>query len=81
MQIYVFFRKNKRKGRRPVGDYKEKSDIDIAFLGGDASRFVLAVDEDTKTLLDFDMVDLDGAVQEDLMTSIEKEGVILYEEI
>ena len=68
-------------GSRARGDHKEKSDIDIAFLGGDASRFVLAVDEDTKTLLDFDIVDLGGVVQEDLRDSIKKEGVTLYEEI
>lgn len=68
-------------GSRARGDYKRKSDIDLAFLGGKANRFCLAVSEDTNTLLNFDMVDLGGIVQEDLKKSIEKEGIVLYEKI
>lgn len=68
-------------GSRARGDYKERSDIDIAFSGGKASSFILAVDEDVHTLLNFDIIDLDGAVQEELRESIEKEGIIIYEKI
>ena len=68
-------------GSRARGDYKRKSDIDLAFLGGKASRFNLAVNEDTNTLLNFDVIDLGGIVQENLKKSIEKEGIVLYEKI
>ncbi|MFR2953800.1 MAG: nucleotidyltransferase family protein [Clostridium sp.] len=38
-------------GSRARGDYKERSDIDLAFYGGNSSRFILEVDEETPTLL------------------------------
>ena len=68
-------------GSRARGDYKERSDIDLAFFGGDASRFILSVDEDTYTLLKFDIINLQGSVQEELRMSIEREGILLYEKI
>lgn len=68
-------------GSRARGDYKEKSDIDLAFSGGDASNFILEVGEDTSTLLLFDIVDLGRPVQEELIESIKKEGIVLYEKI
>lgn len=68
-------------GSRARGDYREKSDIDLAFSGGDAVRFTLAVDDETSTLLKFDIVNLDGTVQTDLLESIQREGVVLYEKI
>ena len=68
-------------GSRARGDFKRTSDIDLAVSGGDFSRFALDVDEETQTLLEFDIVDLDGNVQEELLESIRKEGRILYEKI
>lgn len=68
-------------GSRARGDYKKTSDIDLATIGGNHARFSVDVDELTSTLLKFDFVDLDGAVQEELRRSIEQEGVTLYEEI
>lgn len=68
-------------GSRARGDYKRTSDIDLAFCGGDASSFTLSVSEDTDTLLKFDIVNLDKAVQPELLESIQKEGVLLYEKI
>ena len=68
-------------GSRARGDFKRTSDIDLAFSGGDFCRFALDVDEETQTLLEFDIVDLDGNVQEELLESIRKEGRILYEKI
>ena len=38
-------------GSRARGDYKEKSDIDLACTGGNYTRFSLDVDELTSTLL------------------------------
>lgn len=68
-------------GSRARGDYKERSDIDIAFRGGNSSSFILSVDEETSTLLEFDVIDLDKPVREELLQSIEEEGILIYEEI
>lgn len=68
-------------GSRARGDYKERSDIDIAFSGGNSSCFILSVDEETSTLLEFDVIDLDKPVREELLQSIEEEGILIYEEI
>ena len=68
-------------GSRARGDFKRTSDIDIAVSGGDFERFALDVDEETSTLLEFDIVDLDREMQETLRESIQKEGRILYEKI
>lgn len=68
-------------GSRARGDYYRTSDIDLAVLGGDINRFSLSVDEETSTLLKFDFVNLDRAVQPEIRESIEREGMILYEKI
>ncbi len=68
-------------GSRARGDYKERSDIDLAFQGGNSSRFILDVDEETSTLLEFDIIDLDKPVREELLDSIKREGILLYEKI
>lgn len=58
---------------RVPGDYKERSDIDLAFYGGNSSQFILAVDEETPTLLQFDVLDLDKPIQAELLDSIKQE--------
>ena len=68
-------------GSRARGDFKRTSDIDLAVSGGDFDRFALDVDEETTTLLMFDIVDLDIEMKSELRESIEKEGVILYEKV
>lgn len=68
-------------GSRARGDYKDRSDIDLAVSGGKVDLFALAVDEETSTLLKYDVVNLDGSVQEELLESIKKEGVVLYEKV
>ena len=68
-------------GSRARGDYKEKSDIDLAFFGGDASRFILDIHEETSTLLLFDVVDLNRPVSEKIRQAIENEGIVIYEKI
>ena len=68
-------------GSRARGDYKSRSDIDLAVSGGDCARFSLDVQEITSTLLFFDVVNLDGVVQRELLESIDKEGVCIYEKI
>ena len=50
-------------GSRARGDFKTKSDIDLAVQGGDFIRFMLDVNEETSTLLKFDIVNLDEEIQ------------------
>lgn len=68
-------------GSRARGDFGRASDIDLAVQGGDICRFALDVEEETSTPLRYDVVDLDGNVQEDLMENIKAEGVVLYEKV
>lgn len=68
-------------GSRARGDYHYTSDIDLAVTGGNYSLFALDVEDDTSTLLKYDVVNLDGSVQEELRNAIEREGIILYEKI
>ena len=68
-------------GSRARGDFRRTSDIDLAVSGGDFARFALDVEEETSTLLKYDFVDLDRKVQKELLKSIEKEGVVIYEKI
>lgn len=68
-------------GSRARGDFKEKSDIDLAVQGGDFIRFMLDVNEETSTLLSFDIINLDEKIQDELRESIEKEGKIVYEKV
>ena len=59
---------------------ESESDIDLAVCGGDIVRFSLDLDDRIPTLLMFDVVDLDGPVDPDLLGSIQREGIVLYEE-
>lgn len=68
-------------GSRARGDFPPTSDIDLAIEGGDHVSFTLDVEERTSTLLKFDVVNLSGPVQPELLNSIQKEGIVLYEKI
>ena len=68
-------------GSRARGDNRERSDIDLAVSGGNTTEFSASVDDDVRTLLMFDVVDLDGAVQSKLLDEIKKDGVVIYEKI
>ena len=68
-------------GSRARGDFQRASDIDLAVSGGNVSMFALDVEEETSTLLEFDVVNLDLDLQEKLLESIKKEGMILYEKV
>ena len=68
-------------GSRARGDYHRTSDIDLAVLGGDISRFAADIEEKTSTLLKFDVIDLDRPVQPSLRDAIKNEGIVLYEKI
>ena len=66
-------------GSRARGDYNRTSDIDLAVTGGNISGFDVSIEEETSTLLEYDIVDLDKPVSEELLKSIRDEGKILYE--
>ena len=68
-------------GSRARGDYKERSDIDLAAEGGNITAFALDVDEKTPTLLIFDVVDLSMPIQVELRQNITRDGKVLYEKI
>lgn len=68
-------------GSRARGDFKRKSDIDLAVLGENISRFASDVDEMTDTLLKYDIVDLSYKLSDELLKNIENEGIIIYEKI
>ncbi len=68
-------------GSRARGDYHRTSDIDLAVYGGDVAMFSLDVEEQTSTLLTYDVIDMNKTHQEEFIKSIEREGRLLYEKI
>ena len=68
-------------GSRARGTNSERSDIDLAISGGNALDFYYDVEKKAHTLLMFDVVDLDKGISEALQAEINKDGVVLYEEI
>lgn len=68
-------------GSRARGDFKKTSDVDLAVDGGDIPRFAVDIEEDTWTLLKFDVVDLNRDIQEELLESIRKDGIVIYEKV
>ena len=67
-------------GSRARGDNRERSDIDLAVSGGDFDDFALAVEE-IDTLLLFDVVCLDGNIDAAFQAEIDRDGVVLFEEV
>lgn len=68
-------------GSRARGENRERSDIDLAVIGGDTVKFITSVDDEVSTLLMFDVIDLGKSVQAELMEEIRKDGIVLYEKI
>ena len=68
-------------GSRARGDFQRASDIDLAVSGGNVAMFAVDVEEETSTLLEFDVVNLDLDLQEKLLESIKNEGLVLYEKV
>lgn len=68
-------------GSRARGTHGERSDIDIAVSGGDFDGFYWDMEEKARTLLMFDIVELDRGISEELQREIERDGVIIYEKI
>ena len=68
-------------GSRARGDFYRASDIDLAVKDGNITGFTLDVKDTTSKLLDFDIVDLGKQIDEKLLLSIKKEGIVLYEKV
>lgn len=68
-------------GSRARGDNSERSDIDLAVSGGDALNFYYDLEEEAWTLLMFDVVNLDRRISDELRAEIDRDGVVLYEEV
>lgn len=68
-------------GSRARGDHSPRSDIDLAVSGGDVFEFSCDVEEKTWTLLMFDVVNLDQGISQELQEEIDRDGVVLYEEV
>ena len=66
-------------GSRARGTHTERSDIDIAVVGGDFDAFYWDIKENTHSLLMFDIVNMDESTSDDLREEIEKDGVMIYE--
>ena len=62
-------------------DYERARDIPLALTVGDYLQFALDVEEEQSRLLMYDIVNLDGAVNEELRQSIQREGIVVYEKI
>lgn len=67
-------------GSRARGDNRERSDIDLAVSGGNVNDFTVAVEE-LETLLEFDVVNLDEKLSEDFQAEIDRDGIVLFEEV
>ena len=68
-------------GSRARGTNTERSDIDLAVSGGDILNFYFDVEEETWTLLMFDVINLDKKISDELQAEIERDGIVLYEEV
>ena len=68
-------------GSRARGTNRERSDIDLAASGGDISNFAETLDEQIDTLLPFDVINLDENIDADFQAEIDRDGIILYEEL
>ena len=65
-------------GSRASGTHTERSDIDLAVSGGNYLDFYYNVQEESHTLLMFDVVNLDQKISEELKKEIERDGVVIY---
>lgn len=66
-------------GSHARGDFHTVSDIDLAVSGGDFNPFALDTEECIDTLLKFDIINLNAPMEEELLESINKDGIIIYE--
>lgn len=69
-------------GSRARDTNSDRSDVDLAVSGGNPRRFHTDLEERARTLLFFDVVDLNKPhLSPELLKEIEKDGVTIYEKI
>ena len=69
-------------GSRARRTHHPKSDIDLAVYDcTNFQDFSFSVDEKTMTLLQFDIVNMNADISEELRKEIERDGIIIYEKI
>ena len=69
-------------GSRARRTHLEKSDIDLAVYGCKSfNNFYFDIQEKVQTLLNFDVIDMEQGVSEELRQEIERDGVVIYEKI
>ena len=68
-------------GSRARSDFKKTSDIYLAAEVENFDRFALDIEEETSTLLQYDIVNLGRDMQEELREAIAREGIMIYEKI
>ncbi len=66
-------------GSRARGTNLPKSDIDLAFSGGDAVGFEEDIQERLWSLLKVDIINLDEPISSELRHEIDRDGRVLYE--
>lgn len=66
-------------GSRARGTNRPKSDIDLAFEGGNATGLEDALQERLWSLLKVDAINLNKPVSPDLLQEIQRDGKVLYE--
>lgn len=66
-------------GSRARGDYEPKSDIDLYIFGKVPVGFYSNIDEETSTLLFFDIVFDEKCSDSVFKMEIQRDGIILYE--
>lgn len=68
-------------GSRARGTNFPKSDIDLAYSGGDGFDFEDDLRERLWSLLQVDIICLDEPISSDLQREIERDGKVLYEAV
>lgn len=67
-------------GSRARGDNKERSDIDLAvYADGDIYGFIENLENSVRTLLEFDITDMNKKLDKNFIEQIKKEGITVYE--
>ena len=69
-------------GSRARGTHRKKSDLDLAIYGcHDFAEFSFAMQEKIWTLLQMDLIDMNEPVSAELISEIDRDGVVVYEKI
>ena len=68
-------------GSRARKTNSDRSDIDIAVLGGNFDGFYWQIMEKIHSLLRFDIIDLDKGISKEFQSELDREGIVIYEKI